>query len=503
MRLLKTFLFLILLGSIGYQANAYYQYRKAARRVPPRVKTVTARAGTLRITLSGSGTLQAQQSRVVAVREVMSRLVNIVEDGEMVKAGQVVARLDQTTVLKELRERQAAYDTARAAIPKTEADVLLNLNNAGTKTRKAQTDQKLTLTTNAAGTDQAKAQVDFNKSELKQAERQELRQESLAKDQLVPQREVEVAELNTQGKRLSVVTAGKQLEVQEHTEKIGQSQAEMTITDAKFGEEAAKNKAAEQRVNSRFNALQAKRMLEMSQRQQTYCTVTAPISGLAVVARNWDPSQGTQRPLRAGDQVYPSRALMEIIDTARMLVEAEVGEIDIGRIRKGQKGRIYPLAAPGTVLRARVKSVSEVAQTPPMWRGNRTPGKKVFRVLLEVLDARPRLLRPGMTADFELVEEEIARGVRVPIQAVFPRRIPGGAGWEKVVYLRKDGRYLPRAVTLGKRNDNDVLVTKGVKVGDVLAEHLPPASLIGSAKKTAQRPRSGGLLSLFPSWSRR
>src|SRR5215218_6530627 len=115
MKLLKTFLFLILLGSIGYQANAYYQYRKASQVVPPRVKTVTARAGALRITLSGSGTLQAQQSRVVAVREVQSCLVSIVDDGQMVQAGQVVARLDQTAIQKDLRERQAAYDTARAA----------------------------------------------------------------------------------------------------------------------------------------------------------------------------------------------------------------------------------------------------------------------------------------------------------------------------------------------------------------------------------------------------
>jgi HlyD family secretion protein len=492
MKLLKTFLFFILLGSIGYQANAYYQYRKASQVVPPRVKTVTARAGALRITLSGSGTLQAQQSRVVAVREVQSRLVSIVEDGEMVKAGQVVARLDQTAIQKELRERQAAYDTAKAAIPKTEADVLLNLNNAATKSKKAQTDQQLALTTNAAGTDQAKAQIDFNQSELQQAERQKQRKESLAKDQLVPQREVELAELNTQGKRLSVVTAGKQYEVQETTAKIGKSQAEMTITDAKFGEEAARNKAEQQRENTRFNALQAKRMLEMSQRQQGYCTITAPISGLAVVERSWDPSQGTERPLRAGDQVFPSRGLMEIIDTARMVVEAEVGEIDIGRIKKGERGRIFPRAAPGTVLRARVKSVSEVASAPPMWRGNRTPGKKVFRVVLEVLDARPKLLRPGMTADFELVEEEIDRGVRVPIQAVFSK------GRQKIVYVRKDGRYLARAVTLGKRNDNDILVTAGVKAGDVMAEQLPPATLIGPAKKSTPRSRAGGLLSLFP-----
>jgi HlyD family secretion protein len=492
MKLIKALLFLFLLGAVAYQANAYYEYQQAARAVPPKVRTVTARGGTLRITLSGSGTLQAQQSRVVAVREVASRLVRIIDDGAMVKAGQVVAELDTTQVIKELRERQAAYDTALAAVPKTEAEVLLNLNSAATKSKKARQEQALLLTTNIATTDQAQAELKFKGSELQQSERQKQRTENLARDRLVPQRDLETADLNVQGKKLSVVTAEKQLEVQEHTGKISASQGDMLIQDARFGEESAKSKADQQRVNTRFNMLQSKQMLEMSQRQLQYCKITAPLSGLAVVERQWDPSQGSERPMRAGDQVYPSRGLMEIIDTARMVVEANVGEIDIGHVRKGQKARAFPRSAPGTVLRARVKSVSEVAQTPPMWRGNRTPGKKVFRVLLEVLDARPKLLRPGMTADFELVEEEINRGVRVPIQAVFTQ------GKSKVVYVRRDGRFWPKSVTLGKRNDNDVIVVKGIRPGDVLAERTPPPSLIGAARRSQPARQARGLLSLLP-----
>ena len=84
---------------------------------------------------------------------------------------------------------------------------------------------------------------------------------------------------------------------------------------------------------------ETRRALELSQLQFQWCTIKAPISGLAVVARNWDPSVGTERPLRAGDQVYPSRRLMEIIDTARMIVEADVGEIDIGHHAFGEKTR--------------------------------------------------------------------------------------------------------------------------------------------------------------------
>ncbi len=237
-----------------------------------------------------------------------------------------------------------------------------------------------------------------------------------------------MADLNVQSKQLNVTTASKQLEVQERTSDISKSQGEMLLEDAKYSEESARNKTRQQIANARFNEEQARRILEMSQLQLQWCTIKAPISGLVELRRQYDPSMGSPRPLRAGDQIYPMRRLMNIIDTSRMIVEAEVGEIDIGHVHPGQAARVFPRAAPGTTLRATVKNVSEIAQAPQTWRTNQLPGKKVFRVVLSVLDSRPRLLRPGMMVDFELVEETLANGVRVPIQAVFSRRGLGVRG---------------------------------------------------------------------------
>ncbi len=282
MKTAKSLLIVLLLIGAAYQAHAYYQYRKAADAVPPTVKTVKARGGKLRLTLSGSGSVQALQTRVVSIGDVEPQIVEIVEDGDMIEAGQIVCRLDTTELLNQLRERQVAYDDAVAALAKTQADVRLNLNNAATKAKKARQEQEMLLTTNEATTEQAEAQVEFNQSELAQAKRQYERQKSLAEDQLVPVREAELAELNRQGKQLSVVTASKQLEVQEHTEKIGVSKGEMLIEDARFSLEAARNKAEQQVVNAKYNVTRARQMLELAKLRLQWCTVKAPIAGLAI-----------------------------------------------------------------------------------------------------------------------------------------------------------------------------------------------------------------------------
>src|SRR5438876_678670 len=79
-----------------------------------------------------------------------------------------------------------------------EADLLMNVKNAETKVKNSQEDQRLLLSTNRATTEQAQSLLKFNGSELKQAERQKDRKESLARDQLVPEIDAESANLNAQ-----------------------------------------------------------------------------------------------------------------------------------------------------------------------------------------------------------------------------------------------------------------------------------------------------------------
>jgi multidrug resistance efflux pump len=452
-----------------------YRTRMAKRVAPVKIPTTRVLKGEMAVLLAGNGILEAEKTYVIANQQVMSKITKIVEDGALVQKGEVIVQLDKTKIEKERAERQLAYDQAKTQIAKSEAENLLSLNNASTKTKKAQQEHSLLVTTNRAQLDQVSSELTYNRADLGTAQRQQKRKKALASELLIPVRAAEEAELTVASKGLNVVQSEKKLEAQKFQEKASQAKGDLLISDAKFSEATTRIKADEQIKNARFNADSAKQMLELSEMQLQWCTVTAPVSGLAVVAREWDGGSGP-RALRAGDSVYPMRRFMDIIDLSRMRIVTNVSEMDIGRVRKGMPVRIRPRSAPGTVLRGRVESLSSLARTGDVWRRNAIPGKKVFRMQIAINESRPKLLRPGMSADYEIVEQRLPNVVSVPIQAVF-RTSRGPA-----VFVKKGQRFRVQLVKTSTRNDNRIVITRGLKGNEEIALQRPPVSLIENAK---------------------
>jgi multidrug efflux pump subunit AcrA (membrane-fusion protein) len=163
---------------------------------------------------------------------------------------------------------------------------------------------------------------------------------------------------------------------------------------------------------------------------------------------------------------------MDIIDLSRMQVSTDVSEIDIGRVKIGQEVLIRPRSAPDTLLHGRVESISSLARPGDVWRRGAIPGKKMFRMLIAVNESRPDLLRPGMTVDYEVVEQRLEDVVTVPIQAIqTTTRGPS-------VFVRRGEQFEVRPVKTGLRNDNRVVITQGLKGNEVIALRRPPLERI-------------------------
>ena len=115
----------------------------------------------------------------------------------------------------------------------------------------------------------------------------------------------------------------------------------------------------------------------------------------------------------------------------------------------------------------------------------RSSAIKVYTTKVRIDPPLPTL-RPGMTADVEIVIKDLDNVLTVPVQAVL-------AYEEKyqVAVKKPDGRFEWRDVTLGPSSDTLVEVKKGIRSGEHVA--LDPLSLLTDAERARLSPTTPGL----------
>ncbi len=142
----------------------------------------------------------------------------------------------------------------------------------------------------------------------------------------------------------------------------------------------------------------------------SYAFVTSPIDGV-ILARNVDE----------GDNVVESSSssaasLFTIAgDLSKMEIAADVDELDIGSIRKGQEARFTVEALPGRTFAGSVREVRLVPKT--------SSNVVSYTVIVDAPNADGKLL-PGMTAEIEFIKERKDEVLIVPNAAL--RFTPAG-----------------------------------------------------------------------------
>jgi len=185
---------------------------------------------------------------------------------------------------------------------------------------------------------------------------------------------------------------------------------------------------------------QAQIALEQARRQLSYATLVAPISGTVVAVE-----------ARVGQSVSAATPIITLADLTHLQVKAGVNEIDIGRVQEGQKAIIHLDALPGRELAGRV---SEIAPLPIV-----TAGVVNYPVTIELAPSNASV-RPGMTAQVEIITSQKADALLVPREAL---RMRDGK-W--VVRVLRHGSPVEVEIEIGQRKDRVVEVLKGLAEGE-------------------------------------
>ena len=162
--------------------------------------------------------------------------------------------------------------------------------------------------------------------------------------------------------------------------------------------------------SARANLLRAQSTLNNQKERLGWTTIIAPMSGIVI-----DLVVEEGEIVTSGRSAFSqSPPIMKIVDLSKMVVKTFINEVDMEKLSLGQKAEIVTRAYPDKVYRGEVREISPSGQA----RDNII----YFEVVIAVLGSPPEL-RPGMTADVDIVVLERKDRLLLPIEAVKTEQI--------------------------------------------------------------------------------
>ena len=273
-----------------------------------------------------------------------------VEDNSLVRAGDVIARVDDG-------DYQLAVNSARDKVATQEATV----ERLGRQ-----------ILAQQANVEQAKAQLASMQAVRKQSDSEFERQQSLASREFASRQTLEKALAN-------------------------RDQAAAGVDSARAGLDAAQAnvdvlKAQQQEAARTLDEL--KTALAKAERDLSFTMVHAPIDGVL-----------GNRAVQTGDYVQPGQRLASLVPLDEVFVDANFKETQLARLRPGQPVDISIDALPGDTVRGTIESMSPASGSvfsllpPDNATGNFTKivQRLPVRIRVPVNVARRQVLRPGMS----------------------------------------------------------------------------------------------------------
>ncbi len=329
-----------------------------------------------------------------------------VDEGDVVKKGQVIARLDRDQLLAQ-REREAAgLNSAISQFAQAETSLAWQKENmAGdVEQRKADLDsyqarlQELKNGSRPQEIQEAKAAVDSAQSEYDRAKRDWDRAQTLYKnddistaqyDQYRNRWESSDAALKQAKERQALVLAGPRVEQIE----AAAAQVQRALGSLKMAESnALEIKRREQELTFRRSEIErAKANVALIDTQLADTTAASPVDGVVLV-----------KAADVGEVLAAGTTVVTIGDIDHPWLRAYINETDLGRVKLGAKAKITTDSYPGKVYEGRVSFIASEAEfTPKQIQTQEERVKLVYRIKIDVDNPRHEL-KSNMPADAEI-----------------------------------------------------------------------------------------------------
>ncbi len=334
-----------------------------------------------------------------------------VREGDTVRQGQLIVRLDDAEIQAQLRGAAARLDSSqkqeeqsRLQINLLESQILenrLNLQQAQGDARGRIFQAESSVAASVAQLNQAEAQVQQALSELKLAQTNRDRFAQLVAQGVITQQQFDQAQTTFETAQATV--RSRQASVNSFRKLVNSAQGQLVqaqttglnpdIRNVQLG--GLRTQLTQTKLKlaaAQADVANAKAAKQEIQAQISYLNIISPIDGVV-----------TTRSVEPGAVVTTGKTLLTVINPNTVYLRGFIPEGEIGKVRVGQNARVFLDSAPDKSLGAKISAIDTQASfTPENIYFQKDRVKQVFGVKIGI-DNPAGLAKPGMPADAEII----------------------------------------------------------------------------------------------------
>lgn len=377
---------------LAVAAGAFYLYRSLTRKPENRIVA--------------SGNIELTEVNI-GFKTAGKLIERTVDEGDPVKKGELIARLDRDQLMAQRDRESAALMLAEAQLAQARTSLQLQKETLAGDLDQRRADleanlQRLAELENGSRPQEkadAKAAVDNAQAELDRAKKDWDRAQVLFKnddisaaqhDQYRNRWESAAAMLKSAQERQSLVLAGPRSEqIKAQAAQVERARAALKTSQANTLE----TKRREQEITARLADIErSKANIVLIDSQLADTLASSPVDGVVLV-----------KAADVGEVLAPGTTVVTVGDIDHPWLRGYVNETDLGKVKLGSRAKVTTDSYPGRVYEGRVTFISSEAEfTPKQIQTPQERVKLVYRIKIEVANPQHEL-KSNMPADAEIV----------------------------------------------------------------------------------------------------
>ena len=414
--------------------------------------TVPVERQNLTVEIEANGRIEPVR-KVNLSPETSGRVVQLlVEAGDRVKEGQTLAIMKPDAIQAQGLQAQAQLKEAIASLNEAQTNLTGEIGQAQARLAQAQASLQQARQRIPKEVDQAQAAVAAAEARYRLAGERVRRYRFLVDEGASAQDQLDEALNEYRSAEASLFEARQRLKQLETTANPELEGLRASVAEAQLALEQRQRRASDEIAQLQAGVESAQAQLAGVQVDFQDTVITAPFDGV-ITEKNAEEGEIVAPTLGAGSTSILTLASPEL------KIVAQVPEVDVGQLQRGQKVRIFTDAYPNEMFMGQIQTIAPEA----VEENNVT----TFEVTVKLLTGQDQL-RSNMNVDVTFLGKEISDALVVPTVAIVTEEGETGV-------MVPDENNLPefQPVTIGLTIDDKTQILDGLTSGERVFTDLP------------------------------